>query len=370
MVFVIIKWIIFVLLAILAGLALIIWLITFHPDRIQEEVIVSPVEAPFLQPGQSVKVLSWNVQYLAGKNYVFYYDTENFDGPDERPSSEDITATLSEVVRVIKDEDPDIILIQELDDGSKRTDHEDQLERILPLLPSEYMCHTSAFYWKAGFVPHPRILGAAGMKLSTISKYTIRTSLRHQLPIMPADPVSKQFNLKRAVLETHLPMDGGSELAVLNTHLDAFAQGNNTMEQQVARVDIILDRLNRDGIPWLIGGDFNLLPLGISYRRLDDGQKYSYRPETEIAPLFAKYKVMPNYEEANGPGREAWFSFLGNDSKTGRPDRTIDYIFYSEKLAPVDRRVRQHDTLKISDHLPLIFEFDLPEPSRIKTLLD
>jgi len=360
MVLLIIKWISGILLAILAGLVLLIRVITFHPAETQQEKVISPPDTPMLHSGQTLKVLSWNVQFMAGKNYLFYYDTKNFDGPDERPSSEDITATVEEVARIIRDEDPDMVLLQELDDGAKRTDHEDQLERLLSLLPPAYKCHSSAFYWKAKFVPHPRIMGAAGMKLSTISKYAISRSVRHQLPQMPANPVSRQFNLKRAVLETYLPLSDGSELVVLNTHLDAFAQGTNTMEQQVGFVDSLLAHLDRDGVPWLIGGDFNLLPPGNSYTRLPEENKHSYRPETEIVPLFTKYAVMPGSEETNGPEREKWFTFFWNGSKTGKPDRTIDYIFHSKKLVPVDRRVRQHDTLRISDHLPLVFEFDLP----------
>jgi len=56
----------------------------------------------------------------------------------------------------------DVVLLQEIDDGAARTDYNDQLARLLPLLPPEYVCHTTAFYWKAAYVPHPRIHGGAG----------------------------------------------------------------------------------------------------------------------------------------------------------------------------------------------------------------
>jgi len=132
---------------------------------------------------------------MAGKNYVFFYDLLDNSGPDGRPSPEDIAKTLKEVARIIQDENPDVILLQEVDDGAKRTDYEDQLASLLPLLPKEYACYASAFYWKASFVPHPRIMGAAGMKLSTISKYKMTEAVRHQLALIPADPLTQQFNL-------------------------------------------------------------------------------------------------------------------------------------------------------------------------------
>ncbi len=80
-----------------------------------------------LRAGQKLKILSWNVQYMAGKNHVFFYDVPGFSGPDERPLPEEVREILVEVARIIGDENPDIVLLQEVDDGSKRTDYLDEL---------------------------------------------------------------------------------------------------------------------------------------------------------------------------------------------------------------------------------------------------
>lgn len=77
---------------------------------------------------------------------------------------------------------------------------------------------------------------------------------------MPGDPLSQQFNLKRAILEARLPVAGHGDFVALNTHLDAFAQGSVTMGRQVAEVDELLASLTSAGLAWAIGGDFNLLP--------------------------------------------------------------------------------------------------------------
>ena len=47
----------------------------------------------------NLKVMTWNVQYLAGKRYVFWYDLPGGDGPDTRPSSEDLATTLDVIER-------------------------------------------------------------------------------------------------------------------------------------------------------------------------------------------------------------------------------------------------------------------------------
>ena len=346
----------------LALLVSLVWVLTFHPRPHQAEPVICSETAPQLKPGQTLKVLTWNVQFMAGKNYVFFWDVPDGNGPDERPSRQDITRTLTEVARVIRDEGPDLALLQEVDNGAARTDHEDQLQRLLGLLPSEYACHTSTFYWKAKYVPHPRILGAVGLTLATLSKYRISSAVRHQLSLIPGNFVKQQFNLKRAVLEARLPIEQGGEYVVLNTHLDAFAQGSNTMEKQVGEVDSLLRNLTGSGRTWVIGGDFNLLPNADAYQRLSPRQRsYLFNPQTEITPLFQTYSAVPSLAEVSGPDYQLWFTHLPNDPEVkGHPDRTIDYLFFPRTVRLGKHYVRQGDTQRISDHMPLVGEFQLP----------
>ena len=348
------------LLAVVVVLVAAVWLTTFHPRSVRAEAVTCPENAPSLQPGQSLEVMSWNVQYMAGKGYVFWYDLFDESGPDERPSPLAITATFEEVARVITEESPDVILLQEVDDGASRTDREDQLARLLGMLPDDYACSASALYWKALFVPHPRIMGSAGMKLSTISRYRIDAATRHQLAIMPSDPLTRQFNFRRAILEVRIPVAGGAELVALNTHLDAFAQGTDTMQQQVALAKGLLDDLSRAGNPWVIGGDFNLLPPGPQYENLPPDQRVYYAANSELAVLTDAYPSVPSLEEANGTDAAAWSTHYPNDPAVAGPDRTIDFLFFSPVLELGDHFVRNADTQAISDHLPVVASLSLP----------
>ncbi len=355
----IILWILGGIIILIGLLLTLVWTITYHPADVQSEAVVCTDDTPVLQTGQPLKVLTYNVQYMAGKNYVFFYDLPDNSGPDERPSAIDITTTLQEVVRIIQDEDPDLILLQEVDDGSARTDYEDQLARLLALLPQAYKCHTSAFYWKATFVPHPRIRGAIGHKLSIISKYRIDQAIRYQLALAPDDPLTQQFSPKRAILEAHLPVDNGQEFALLTTHLEVASRGPEVTQQQVATVNQRLEALNQTDTPWLIGGDFNLLPPG-QFSQLSPDQQAGFRAETELAPLFARYKVTPKADTTSGDNSPHWYTMFINNPATTGPDRTLDYLFFADSLTLVDSYVRQHDTLHISDHLPVVGEFRLP----------
>lgn len=340
-------------------LLLYLWLSSYRPRPRETMAVRNAADSPHLQAGQSLKIMSWNIQFLAGKNYLFFFDILGDRGPDERPSSGDIARTLDEVVRVIWAENPDILLLQEADVEAKRTDYQDQLALISAKLP-EFTSQTSCWYWKSGFVPHRRIKGAVGMKLAILSKYKISNALRYQLPQPPEGWLRRRFSLKRAILQANLPLPDGRELAILNTHLEAFAQGSDTMQRQVEMVESLLEGLTREGKPWVIGGDFNLLPPGQAHSLLPGGQQAYFQPETELRRLFDKFQAIPSQAEVNSADAARWFTHFPNDPAVKAPDRTIDYFFLSPHLEIGEHWVRQEDTMKISDHFPVILETKLP----------
>ncbi len=349
-----------ILLVILIVAAGFLWLGNYHPAPVEAEGVSCPDAAPLLEPGQSLKVLTWNVQTMSGKKYVFWSDLPNNDGPDDKPSPKDITTTFEETVRVIRAEDPDILLIQEIDDGAERTYYEDQLARLTGMLP-EYPCVTSAFDWKSVYVPHPRIKGSVGWKVAILSKYKISDAERIQLSIAQSDIISDQFKIKPAVLKAVLPVSDGSKFAVLTVHLDLYVPGTNTKDVQLQEIEKILVDLDASSIPWLLGGDFNLLPPDDAARTrlLLDHQKY-YNTSSEIQYLYGRHQAVPSLEEVTGTDFANWFTRWPNDPAIKAPDRTLDYFFLADSVLLGEHHVRMQDTLHISDHLPVVVEISLP----------
>jgi endonuclease/exonuclease/phosphatase family metal-dependent hydrolase len=347
------------LLALIGGL---IYNVTWHPAR-HERMPVScnarDAAPPILMPGQALKVMTWNIQYLAGKRYVFWYDMPDGSGPDERPTADDIAYNLDEVARVIRDEQPDIVLLQEVNDGAKNTDYTNQLALLQERVTDLYPCSTEAFYWKSDFVPDRHIYGSVGMKLATLSRYQMDKAERLQLPSPNGNLIGRQFEPKRALLLSDLPLRDGGHLAVVNTHLGDFKPGDDTLQRQVAATTQLLDTFEQAGTLWISGGDFNLLPQG-QYQRLPAEQREQYAPDSELHALWDKYPMIPSNDDANGEDRRKWYTRFPNDPRLSGPDRTLDYLFYSPKLKRVDAQVRQADTLLISDHLPVIGRFLLP----------
>ncbi len=341
-------------------LFVLVWAVNFHPVDGQAEPVSCSVPAPSLKPGQQLKVMNYNVQFMAGKEYVFFFDVPDFSGSDTRPSPEAITRTIEGIAALINEVDPDIILLQEVDDGARRTDHEDQLARLLQLISPDYRCHTSLYYWKSKFVPHPKILGPVGLKMSVISKYQIDHAERVALPNLRVNPLVDQFTARRAILKAYLPVEGQADLVLMNTHLEAFVVGTNVMEEQVDKLNEELTALRDTGSLWILGGDFNLLGPG-QYEELPDHQQQYYSPQSAMDEIYAKYQVLPALDQLTGSRPDEAYTYFGNDPRLSRPDRTIDYLVYSEGLELVDFHVRQRDALPLSDHLPLIAEFALKE---------
>lgn len=351
------RYTLLIVLLVLGLFALLVYNLTWRPGAKEVLPVSCTAPAPVLAPGQAMKVMTWNVQYLAGKRYVFWNDLAN--GDDESPTPEDMAFSLDEVARVIRDEQPDIVLLQELDDGAKASDYQNQLKLLQERVADIYPCSAHAFDWKADFVPEPHIFGSVGRQIATLSRYEIEHAERLQLPVAQANIISRQFKPKNALLITYLPLSDGGQIAVLNTHLDRATQADDTLLAQVSAVAKVLDKYESRGTPWLIGGDFNLLPLG-QYQRLPAEQRTPYSADSALHVLWDKYPMIPTNNEATGIDRERWLTHYPNDPGLNGPDRTVDYLFYSPRIKRVEAMVRQDDTLRISDHLPVIARFLLP----------
>ncbi|MEL7044595.1 MAG: endonuclease/exonuclease/phosphatase family protein [Pseudomonadota bacterium] len=347
-----------VLLGSLVGLTALfagtVYLSTYHPSTVERQSVHNAHGTPMLQAGQTLKLISWNVQFMAGNsNNHFFYD----DGSDPWPDAGTVASVTRGVAEFIAEQDPDIVLLQEVDDLAARTHMRDQTKALLKRLP-QYSAYTETFYWKAAYVPHPSIRGRVGMKLVVLSKYRLDAATRHALsPITTEDFLTRQFNLKRAMQQVRMPVAGAPDLVLINTHLSAFAQGSDTMKRQVAQVMARLDALPA-AASWVLGGDFNLLPndaaLASNVHLLS---QYSEQG-TELEPLISRYASVPPLAgiEANP---EPWFTYMSPADPQRRPDRTIDYIFYSSELAVTRGEVLRGDARQLSDHLPLILEFTL-----------
>ncbi|UFH51751.1 endonuclease/exonuclease/phosphatase family protein [Pseudomonas sp. KNUC1026] len=347
------------MLALMALVALGLWAYkaSWHPPKHEPLAVQCQKQAPDLVPGQALKVMTWNLQYLAGTRYVFWYDENH--GSDTRPTEADLAHTLDEAVRVIRAERPDVLLLQEVDNGAKASAYQDQLALLRERLADLYPCAAQTYTWKASFVPDRHILGSAGRTLATLSRYRISQAERSALPL-PGNAISRLFGPRHAVLTTWLPVQRSTPLAVLNTELDHYRTGDAAQREQLITLLRHIDKLESQGTPWLVGGDFNALPLG-QHPLLAPEHRERYSPTNDLHLLWERYPMIPSNAEASGAERQHWLSHRPNGSPQPGPSRTLDYLFHSPALSRLEAQVRQGDTLGISDHLPLIARLLLPD---------
>jgi endonuclease/exonuclease/phosphatase family metal-dependent hydrolase len=150
---------------------------------------------------------------------------------------------------------------------------------------------------------------------------------------------------------------------LLNTHFDAFADSSETMLNQVRKADAVVSALEAANLPWILGGDFNLLPP-VPSDRFPAHVASHYSELTELKLLYDTYPAIPSLEALQQASIDAWFTHFPNHPAIRQPDRIIDYLFYSPSLELHGAAEVMHgDTYDYSDHLPIRATFKLKTAS-------
>lgn len=144
----------------------------------------------------------------------------------------------------------------------------------------------------------------------------------------------------------------GTSLLVVNVHGISFPNSDNKLDTagRIEQSKAIIVSLYGTNTPAIIGGDFNLLPESRSIRMFAQA---GYR------------NLVLEYHIATTRNKLAWERFPGNEQYYA------DYVF-TNPMTPVRRFAVPQ--VEISDHLPLIVEFDVSrakqgEPSKSEAQL-
>jgi endonuclease/exonuclease/phosphatase family metal-dependent hydrolase len=218
---------------------------------------------------------------------------------------------LEQVAALVRTLDADIVLLQEVDRGTRRSGHVDQLQVL-----AEATGYSPTF---------GRSLDYDGGEygIAALSRRPITNSVTEPLPIDPPQARAGGSYEPRAAL-TFRTTAGSRTLQVINTHLDASRDEHYRL-QESAHIVSLARRLREAGPPLLAGGDFNAEPGSETHRQL-------------LAGGF----------------RDAWQECGTGDGFTypaDKPVKRIDYLFLTSGLRCT--RAEVIDT-RISDHRPLL----------------
>jgi endonuclease/exonuclease/phosphatase family metal-dependent hydrolase len=154
---------------------------------------------------------------------------------------------LQRVADVVRGSDADIVLLQEVDKGTRRSGNVDQ--------PAEYARRT-------GFnVAFGRSLNYDGGEygIAILSRWPIRSDTTIHLPVAPPQERSGGSYEPRVAMRVTIGAPAG-DIVVMNTHLDA--SGEDVWRKQEVRTLIDLTRAATAGraVAVFMGGDLNSTP--------------------------------------------------------------------------------------------------------------
>ena len=206
-------------------------------------------------PGESIRVVSWNVGYCGlGENEDFVMDGGTGSG---KPELADFDYYLNGVLDTLDELDANICLIQEVDEDSDRSYGTNEVKSF----SEGRNAHSSAFAlnYSCPFVPFPwPPMGKMNSGIMTTSDYAVEggTAERIALPCPFSWPL-RTANLKRCLLVSRYALpDNGGELVVVNLHLEAYDDGEGKAAQTAMLFEVLEEEYAK-GSYVIAGGDFN-----------------------------------------------------------------------------------------------------------------
>lgn len=207
---------------------------------------------------------------------------------------------LERTAEVLRKLSPDVVGLQEVDDRAKRTNGVDQAARMGELLGMQH-----AFGKFMDFQ-------GGGYGLAVLSRYPIVEREVIRLP---------DGNEPRVALAVRVQPPAGTPFWVICVHFDWVRDDGFRFQQ----AETLAKRLDGWKEPYILLGDFNDVP------------------ESRTLALFRARAA-----EARKPASGA-LTFSST-----RPEREIDYIFFSPASAFTSREVRVIDEPVASDHRPVL----------------
>jgi endonuclease/exonuclease/phosphatase family metal-dependent hydrolase len=239
----------------------------------------------------SLKVICYNVRVGAGPH-------------PERLTGAGLRENLAALVEFLRKHDPDVVLLQEIDQGTRRSGDTMQAE----LLAAEL----GYFHYFAKAMDYDG--GAYGTAM--LSRWPLRET---QTIRLYHEGGTEQRTLSAAVLQSP-----GGAILLLNTHLGLTPAQR---ARQTAEIAAFVEK-NLRRMPIVLAGDFNATPEADEMRPIYALLRDAGAPDNRLVP----------------PGDRSTSPALS-------PSRTIDYIFVSPEIQVLETRVIQ---VLLSDHLPII----------------
>ncbi len=297
----------------------------------------------------SLRVLTWNLAFAHGQgsegvNYIPKTRLEHLD-------------TLRKMGELIKELDVDIVLFQEIDWNSHRSQNIDQVEF---LASRTGLVHAArALSWEVNYLPFPYLpiqhhFGRIKSGGAVISRIPLEENIVHLFE----KPSSRPWWYKRVYLFRYSQAVSlkikGKSFWILNQHLEAFDKiSRQEQAKQVAKIVNVL--VKKESQVLALGGDLNAIPPETRF----DGQYHGDSREIyENDSTIDIFRSLSGFKDSISDeeyllNEKHYYSYPSHDS-----DRRLDYLFVNDKFKVVSARVVT-EAGALSDHLPYLIEIKL-----------
>jgi endonuclease/exonuclease/phosphatase family metal-dependent hydrolase len=297
------------------------------------EIMEGDAEKRAVAPGDELTLMTFNVGY-GGM------------GEAQPENAEDMERSLEGAAGIISGNPADVYFVQEVDRDSKRSF---EIDELLLLYDEIKMDAAFATNYKSAFVPYPvPPIGKVHGGIATFSTLEAGQAQRISLPA-PFSWPARMFKLKQCLLTERVPLEGGSDLVLVNLHMEAHDAGEEKEEQTRMLMELIRKEY-QDGNYVIAGGDFNQ-EFPRAGRPVVDGDRWrSGVLEEDLLPEGFRYVTdvtIPTCGLGNGPYADGGTRrYYVTDGFIVSPDiqvlevETLDEGFRSSDHNPVRITVR------------------------------
>jgi endonuclease/exonuclease/phosphatase family metal-dependent hydrolase len=316
----------------------------YNPKDVEQLTPLGSAPGEALDADTEYSITTFNIGYGGlGDTEDFFLDGGSSVRPDDKAMVEN---NIQNIKSKIIELDSDFVLVQEVDEDSKRSYNINQVDELL--LPG--MEGSFAYNYKALYVPFPLpAIGKVNSGLLTMGRFAMSGSDRIALPNPFAWPI-RTVNLKRAIEVTRYPVTGtDKEFVLVNLHLEAFDSGEGKTAQTKLLSTILLAEYGKGNFV-VAGGDWNqtLVKDWVSDPTL----------LTDWMPGTLDWDILPDWQmgvdEGNPSGRSLIKPYVGNEATLAK--YFIDGFIVSPNVQIVDTRVSPMGH-KYSDHEPVVMSF-------------
>ena len=219
---------------------------------------------------------------------------------------------LERVSEIIRSAQAHLVLLQEVDNRTRRSGGVDQLSRLREL--------TGMF----GVFGKTIDYDGGEYGIAILSRWAIASSRLVPLPVTIDDSAVRARYEARGALVVRIKEPSG-DIRVVNTHLDA-SRNDSIRIQQANALIFVANEQRKNGFT-ILGGDFNA------------------EPDSRVAKMFPEDSWRDLFLACNGEG--------GLTFPADKPVKRIDYLFGSVRVVCTAASVIETDA---SDHRPIVVE--------------